>query len=239
MKTCNPNPISRRDGFTLIELLVVMAVIAVLAAMIFPVAGIVKRNAAIKRVQTQMRAIESAIETYKQNVKVYPPENPVSPANPVHLYPHLNMLYYELGGARLVGTEYQPLNGNGNATELALRTFLGNGVPIDQNSFGIVNLTRGAAGVDDDEKQSARNCIPNIEPSRYLALDSGVTVLGVTDVGLTMLTNTASGKIINPWRYTSTRATNNVGSYDLWVDITVGGKNYRICNWNDKYITLP
>src|SRR5690606_38637141 len=105
--------------------------------------------------------------------------------------------------------------------------------------FGIVNLTRGAAGDDDDEKQSARNCIPNIEPSRYLALDSGVTVLGVTDVGLTMLTNTASGKIINPWRYTSTRATNNVGSYDLWVDITVGGKNYRICNWNDRYITLP
>jgi len=235
MKTCNPNPISRRDGFTLIELLVVMAVIAVLAAMIFPVAGIIKRNAAIKRVQTQLRAIESAIETYKQNVKVYPPENPVSPANSIHPSPHRNALYYELAGVRLENNEYRPLNGEGNVAKTTLENFLGNPA-----NFGLVNITRGAGG---DEEQAARNCLGGIKPNQFFEVEPGVTVLGITDVGpdseLLNELPVGSGRKINPWRYTSTRATNNVGSYDLWVDITVGGKNYRICNWNDRYITLP
>lgn len=180
-----------------------------------------------------MEALASAIDTYKENVKVLPPENPVSPANPIHPSPELNTLYYELSGVTATGTtptqQFQPLSGVGLSTEANLKIFLGN-----PPSFGLVNVTRGS----DDEAQSAKNCLSNIRPGQYLEVTSGVTVLGVSDNGPLVLSG-ASGKTINPWRYTSTRATNNVGSYDLWVDFTIGSKNYRICNWNDKPIPLP
>lgn len=233
MKTQTTNSPRALRAFTLIELLVVMAVIAVLAAMIFPAAAAVKRNATFKRVRTQMDAIVSAIEQYKENVKVLPPENPVSPANPIHPSPELNTLYYELSGVTATGTapnqQFQPLSGTGPTSEANLKTFLGNPA-----TFGLVNVTRGS----EDEAQSAKNCLSNIRPGQYLEVNPGVTVLGISDKGTLVLTG-AAGNTINPWRYTSTRATNNVGSYDLWVDFSVGSKNYRICNWNDKPINLP
>ena len=37
---------------------------------------------------------------------------------------------------------------------------------------------------------------------------------------------------INPWRYVSSKPTNNVGSYDLWMDLAIRGKTYRISNWS-------
>ena len=102
----------RRRAFTLIELLVVMAVIATLAAMIFPAAAMVKRNAYIKRVQAQMEAVKSAIETYKENVKVYPPENPGKP--------ELAPLYYELAGTlNAGGTFTTPLGGSISTSQMS------------------------------------------------------------------------------------------------------------------------
>ena len=208
-------------AFTLIELLVVMAVIATLAAMIFPAAAAVKRNAYIKRVQSQMEAVKSAIETYKENVKVYPPENPGKP--------ELAPLYYELAGTVSAGGTFTtPLGGSIPAGSIT--TFFGPGVT------GFVNVAKGSG----DEAQAAQNCIKNIKPNQYLEVNSGGTgsVIGVTDVGPLMFTNTISGKVINPWRYTSNSATNNSGAFDLWVDVKIGSKTYRICNWNDKPIEL-
>lgn len=224
----SPRP---RLAFTLIELLVVMAVIATLAAMIFPAVGAIKKRAAIKRVESQLKAIESAIETYKANVKVFPPENPVPSVLPgVHPSPHLNSLYYELVGTELVTGEYRPTSGRGNITEAGLKTFLGLAPGLD---FGLANVTRGGG----DELQAANNSISNLKPNQYLEVTvNGVVgmVLGVTDVGPLMLSNSAGDKTINPWRYTSSRATNNVGSYDLWVDVIIAGKTNRISNWADK-----
>ena len=210
----------RRRAFTLIELLVVMAVIATLAAMIFPAAAAVKRNAYIKRVQAQMEAVKSAIETYKENVKVYPPEKPGKP--------ELAPLYYELAGTMNAGATFSTPLGGSIANPPS--GFFGPGVT------GFVNVAKGSG----DEAQAAQNCIKNIKPNQYLEVNSGGTgsVIGVTDVGPLMFTNTASGKIINPWRYTSNSATNNSGAFDLWVDVKIGSKTYRICNWNDKPIVL-
>jgi hypothetical protein len=41
---------------------------------------------------------------------------------------------------------------------------------------------------------------------------------------------------VNPWRYTSNpqSATNNPGSYDLWVQLVMGGKTNLICNWSKQ-----
>jgi hypothetical protein len=38
----------------------------------------------------------------------------------------------------------------------------------------------------------------------------------------------------NPFRYNSVNPTNNPNSYDLWIDLVISGKPYRIGNWTAK-----
>jgi prepilin-type N-terminal cleavage/methylation domain-containing protein len=231
MKT-QTQSLSRRLAFTLIELLVVMAVIAVLAAMIFPAAAIVKRKSAEKRVQTMLDSVASAIETYKANVKVYPPENPINPALSYVSAPERNTLFYELSGVQLVGVEYRPAGGRGGINEVNLRNFL----QIGATEFGMVNLARGSG----DEVQAAQNCISGIRPTQYMEILEGgvnVMVLGVSDAGPLMFKD-ANDRPINPFRYASTRATNNVGRFDLWVDVIISGKTNRFSNWSTKPIIV-
>src|SRR5215210_1905380 len=63
---------SSRRGFTLIELLTVMAVIAVLAGLLLGVSSMVQKNAAKGRAQSEIKALESALESYKADNAVYP-----------------------------------------------------------------------------------------------------------------------------------------------------------------------
>jgi hypothetical protein len=42
------------------------------------------------------------------------------------------------------------------------------------------------------------------------------------------------GVDLNPWRYNSSSPTNNPGSYDLWVQLSIGGKTNLICNWSKQ-----
>jgi hypothetical protein len=39
---------------------------------------------------------------------------------------------------------------------------------------------------------------------------------------------------VNPWRYNSSNPTNNPGSYDLWVQLSIAGKTNLICNWSKQ-----
>jgi len=217
MKT-NLSPTNRRHrAFTLVELLVVMAVIATLAAILFPAFGAIKKKSAIKRAQSALKLVATAIESYKGNLNLYPPDNPDNPA--------LNPLYYELvGTTSFSGNIYLTDSGQGLTNVSA---FFGPKVT------GLVNVSRGAG----DEAQKAKNFIVGIRSGNYLEIANGSglpgTVLGITLKGPLMLSD-ASGASINPVRYVSTNPTNNAGHYDLWVDILVGGKTNRISNWSEK-----
>ncbi|MGC3957911.1 MAG: type II secretion system protein [Verrucomicrobiota bacterium] len=222
MNTPNTNFKSPRLAFTLIELLVVIAVIGVLAALIFPAVGAIKIGAIKKRVQSELKYVESAIEAYKDNVKVYPPENRNNPA--------LNPLYYELAGTKLAGSEYQPLVGSGNITVANLNVFFGAG-----NVTGFLNVSRGS----EDELKVAKDCLPGLRPAQYLEVQTnGVSgiVLGTREKGPApfMLSDAAGLASINPFRYLSSSATNNAGRFDLWVDVLINGKTNRFSNWRDK-----
>ena len=221
MKTQKAKFTKPQSAFTLIELLVVIAVIGVLAAILLPVFSILKTKATIKRIQGEMKLVETAIDAYKENVGVYPPENKT--------FPHLNPLYYELAGTKLVGNEYQPISGNGNITVAGMGTFFGPG-----NVTGFINVTRGS----DDELKAAKNCLTGLRPAQYLEVVNGGAsgiVLGTrANVPAPLLLSDAAGQNINPWRYLSSSATNNPGRFDLWVDVIISGKTNRFSNWRDK-----
>jgi len=64
---------NNRRAFTLIELLVVIAIIAILAGIIFPVFAQVKASAYRSSDMSNMNAIRSALQLYRQDQGGYPP----------------------------------------------------------------------------------------------------------------------------------------------------------------------
>lgn len=209
-----------RRAFTLIELLVVMAIIATLAAILFPAFATIKKSGAIKKTRAQLGKVVMSVEAYKAQHGHYPPDNTNNPA--------LNPLYYELAGTKLVNNEYQTESGQGNLAVGSVPTFFGSSVS------GFVNVTRGSG----DEVQSAKNYLIGISPSDYLLVTNGPSgiagiLLGTSLKGPVMMTDVREVSI-NPFRYVSTGPTNNPNHFDLWVDIIIGGKTNRISNWSEK-----
>ena len=90
MKNKYLNQLRRQDAFTLIELLVVIAIIALLAALIIPLAATATASAQKARISTELTKLETAIQAYKDKKGYYPPDNPVGPDT--------NQLFYELTG---------------------------------------------------------------------------------------------------------------------------------------------
>lgn len=216
------------DGaFTLIELLVVIAIIGILAALIFPAAGAIKKSAIIKKTQTELDQVKSAIELYKEKLGTYPPDNPGKPA--------FNQLYYELLGTepyRERGDFYRTLDQSAKIGVRDVSIAFAGGV----NSFA--NSTKGSS----DEARPARNFLKSLKPGQYVeGISSGVTNRILTcsvqwaknlPSPVPGLVPNDAGILPNPWRYNSSNPTNSPGSYDLWVDVVIAGKTNRISNWS-------
>lgn len=66
-------------GFTLIELLVVIAIIAILASLVLSTAGFIQKKAARARAEAEIKALESALESYKADNGDYPVGNNGNP----------------------------------------------------------------------------------------------------------------------------------------------------------------
>jgi prepilin-type N-terminal cleavage/methylation domain-containing protein len=84
------------SAFTLIEMLVVIAIIGALAALIVGAAGIYREKSVRSRVETELRQIVGAIESYQKKFGFYPPDNGKTPNDPAR-----PPLYYELTGTPL------------------------------------------------------------------------------------------------------------------------------------------
>jgi prepilin-type N-terminal cleavage/methylation domain-containing protein len=216
-----------REAFTLIELLVVIAIIALLAAMIIPVGGAVNRHklqAAAKAGRAQM---ELLIEGYHGKTGVYPPADTNNPA--------LNPLFYELAGTTLDETKglYTTKDGGATIKNADVPLFFGPAIG------GFINSTKGAGS---DEAASAQNFLKaGVKAGQYLPViytpsnaTTPVTVLGAQIDGPLTYPGVDPSKKINPWRYNMATPTNNPKTFDLWIDVTIGGTTYRISNWSDK-----
>jgi len=89
-----------RRGFTLVELLTVIAIVAVLAAMLFPAITSVKAHVRANLTRTQITNLEMAMETYFLEWGAYPPDIHGALDHPPHaLMDSGQCLVYYLGTA--------------------------------------------------------------------------------------------------------------------------------------------
>ncbi len=210
-------------AFTLIELLVVIAVVAILAGLIIPITGAVQKTKIRTKARAELAEVATWIESYKAKMGHYPPDNPNNPL--------INPLFYELAGTTLdvSATAYRALN---NLSEPLPRTEV-------LTTFGIagfVNSVRGAVGED---SVGARSFVREFKHGRTAELPNKAKILTCSVVWPTSNPWQPTGEPgLNPFRYRSSNPTNNLGGFDLWVDVIVAGKTNRVCNWSKEPIIV-
>jgi prepilin-type N-terminal cleavage/methylation domain-containing protein len=223
----------RRQAFTLIELIVVIAIIGLLAAMIIPVVGVVNRQKQIKTAQTQLSALQLAIDSYKTKLGFYPPDNTNDPA--------INQLYFELMGTTNNGA------GAGNMLWVTMDGSAQIGTITSPYNIGLFNVTGFANSStrahSDDSGSAATTFINNLTPNQIGLYDPAVPDVKLLVCSVAWPLEKTPPPVpknapLNPWRYVSTHPTNNSGSYDLWVDLVIAGKTNRVCNWSTQPIKL-
>ncbi len=219
--------VPRPAAFTLVELLTVIAIIAVIAAFLLPLAGAVKRQAYVHTAQAEMSQLETAIESYKSAYGFYPPDS-TEILNGIPI----NQLYYELVGTTNNGTDYVPLDGN-TLDSISVVSMTG-GEAFGANVGGFMNCNKPGA---DESAPHAQDFLPDLKP-RQIAEN----ITNANGVRLTLLVTSDGGPDpnyplgiadANPWRY-NYPGTNNPSSYDLWIQLKMSGKKYLICNWSKQ-----
>jgi prepilin-type N-terminal cleavage/methylation domain-containing protein len=221
-------PFSHRPrAFTLIELLVVIAIIGLLAGMILPVGVHLKIRASTKHLQTQMEQISTMIESYKAKRSHYPADNPSDPtpeADPT-IRP-VSPLLYELTGAELQAGSYRTTRGAVfNSSQL-------------NAAFGIKGIANSTvAGGNPDESPRKVNFAQGLDQNSVAT----ISISGSSAFNVEVLASKLRGPMgtTNLWHYTVGRPNaHNPNSFDLWLDVTLGRHNLRICNWSSKPIKL-
>ena len=214
------------SGFTIIELLAVIAVIGVLAEFTFSSLAVVKRRQHISHTQAELGQLTAAIDNYKTTYGFYPPDNTNGVANASGQLLG-NQLYYELVGTLLTNGVFETLDGGAQIAA--------NDVPTAFGIGGFINCNKPGAGED---SQPAKNFIHELNP-RQLGRSTNNTV------GITILVGSVGGpdqtyqplgvSDLNPWRYKSSGTlTNNPGSYELYIQLVIGGKTNLVCNWSKQ-----
>ncbi len=216
MNTNNNGRANGRSGFTLIELLVVISIIAVIAAMIFPITGAVKRAQTQARAKLELAEVGTAIELYKAKLGHYPPDARQDANSP---------LYFELLGTTNTGAVYITLDGSAQIPVAGP-----NGIStIFPPLTGFINCTQPGGG---DETRRAVPFLRNLRQGRYAQVGDQARVLTCS----IPFDPAVPGP--NPIHYNSSNPTNNPNSFDLWVDIIISHKTNRVSNWSAKPIIL-
>jgi prepilin-type N-terminal cleavage/methylation domain-containing protein len=212
----------RLGGFTLIELLIVISIIAILAGLLFPLAGVVNRNKIKAKARAELAFVIMAIENYKSKLGHYPPDNPVFPAR--------NQLYFELLGTTNVGNGFSTLDGSARILNSEFADAYGN-----PGINGFVNSSGARGG---DEGRVARRFLPDLKPGNEGVIpprqDVKYLLCSVTWDNPNLASWPLGVAKLNPFRYNSSNPTNNPSTYDLWVDVVIAGKTNRISNWSKE-----
>ena len=166
---------------------------------------------------------------YKARIGAYPPDNPGNAVT--------NQLYYELQGMIFNQGKggFTTLDGSVTLTPANLAAAYGPNVTGFMNASGTSR--------NSDETSSAVNFLKTgLRPNQVSLLSNGANLLVCSvpwespDPTNVIVPSPPAPPFpkINPWRYVSTNPTNNPGRYDLWVDLYLRGKIYRVNNWSKE-----
>lgn len=182
----------RSTGFTLLELLAVIAVIGILAALIFPSVGAARRSAHRTKTKVQFNQWAAAIEGFRSEYGYYPvfhAENLVNPpaqsttAGTVHLFHDL------LAGRRRNGEALPAYSASSNVQ-----------LPEVQNRKRIVFFSFSAADLTDDTSRTpnlVRDAFDNV--SIAVLVDRNLDgVINATDYPVYPAVATREGGSIRP-----------------------------------------
>jgi len=197
-------------AFTLVEMLVVISIMAILAALIIPTTRIVAEKKNRSAVEAELRQLEVVIDSYKDKLGYFPPDNTNNPAQPP--------LYYELVGTTNNATASWTLSGHEIIAKQTISTH-----------FNMQSFMNSAATEDD-----VKNFHIQIKPKQRDVDSEGVVFLTVPVKGPANPLNPkrANGAQLNTWRYDSSSTNrHNLEGYDLWAEIIIAGKTNIIGNW--------
>ncbi|MGH7975889.1 MAG: type II secretion system protein, partial [Limisphaerales bacterium] len=189
--------IKNYTAFTLIELLTVIAIIGVLAALLFPAFSAVKKHALINHAQAEMAQLETAIGSYKAAYGFYPPSNTNTFSD--ISWARTNQLYFELSGTTNNGGIFQTLDDGAEISSSEAGSLFG----VD----GFINCNKPGAS---DDAPKARNFLPDLKPNQTVTYTTNpppnvvkilVSSVGGPDASYSPLGAQFQG--INPWRYNS------------------------------------
>jgi len=220
-----------RRAFTLIEMLVVVAIMAILAGLILAVGGSVTQKRTIARARAEMSKLETAIEAYKAKMGFYPPGNSQTAADgPQRPSAARTQLFYELAGTHYTNAQFVNMLGE-RLSAGQIRTFFGLGVD------GFVNSSTVPG--------EAANFYRSLRPDELGNINNVTTPVRVFVLPVDGPQNFVSREVggaehwVAPWCYDASSPHRlNADSYDLWIDMLIGGKTNRICNWSDQPVIV-
>jgi prepilin-type N-terminal cleavage/methylation domain-containing protein len=199
-----------RGGFTLLELLIVISIIGILTAFVASVHSRANLKAKIDLAVTERAEIDSAVQEYHDKLKFYPPDNPLDPA--------MNPLWFELSGTTNNGMNYVTLDQSGQISVMDINATF--------HRQGFANT--GTRARSSDEGGAPISFLSHLREKQVGVPNEGQPFIKI----LSCSVGAAPGTNFNPWHYASSHPTNNAASYDLWVDLVIGGKTYQVNNWS-------
>jgi prepilin-type N-terminal cleavage/methylation domain-containing protein len=224
-------------GFTLIELLVVISIIGVLASLIVGISAVASTNKKLSASKGKLSRLELAIESYKASVGSYPPDAKFANGQVNSV---TNQLFYELAGTVYRNRLFVSIQGGEGLNRQVCRSLFGvdgiqNTATKESKSKSFLELgTSDYAPFSGNADNSVKMLIGPVKwPQKDLA--------GVDSRGRLMSdyrpikSNDPALRILNPFQYRSSgRDRFNLTSFDLWIDVPIGGKIYRVNNWSPK-----
>lgn len=196
----------------------VIAIIGVLTALISHalVSANVKPKIAMAR--AELAEMESAIHEYRDKLGFYPPDNPTDPA--------MNPLWFELSGTTNNGVIYATLDASGQISLTDINA------KFDRQGFS----NTGTKAHSTDESVAPMSFLSHLRSEQVGQPDVGKPQIKILVCSVQYPAGESSAPIpgtsLNPWHYVSSHATNNADTYDLWVDLVIGGKTYQVNNWS-------
>jgi len=212
----------------LIEMLTVIAVIGLLAALVAGLSSLSGAKSRQNRIKAELNLLVMSIENFKGDFGHYPPDHVLPQQNPNDplVDTVTNQLFYELSGVIVdnVNKQFYTAGRTETINTTTVRAFF--------NTDGFVNARTDAKATPRayfQPKSSQYAEISGPPPANTPVVE---VLVAPVKWPLNRADQPTGRKGVNPWRYVSTRPTNNVSSFDLWAEWVERKEVKILSNWN-------